>query len=831
MNATPGREAFDTELNGDEHVRAESAGFAIVGMAGRFPGADDVAAFWQRIKDGDDLVSRFAPEDSEDSFTDEERARPDYVSAKPMLAGVEDFDARFFGMYAREAELTDPQARILLELAWQALEDAGCDPRRYPGAIGVWAGCSFPTYFIHNVLADRATAEAFTSSFQVGMYPHLMGAITDTLATRIAYKLDLRGPAITVHTACSTSLTAVAEACEGLARGHCDVALAGGVSITFPQRRGYFAQDGGMTSPDGTCRPFDADANGTVFGHGAGLVVLKRLEDAIADRDRIHAVVLGAGLNNDGADKVAFTAPSVGGQAEAIRLAHASACVDPADIGYVECHGTATPLGDPIEFQGLAEAFGQGLPAASCALGSAKANLGHLDAAAGVVGLIKAALMVRDGVIPPLRNHRRVNPAIALDDTPFHFPTTSMPWPNDGRRRMAGVSSFGVGGTNVHVVLEEPPQQDVVAAAAPVRAAVIPLSAGSVAQLGAQRAALAAHLEANPGCALADVAFTLQEGRAAFAHRFAIAARTHEEAVAALRDPERLPGAATKDAPPVVFLFPGQGAQHPAMARGLYKSEPVFAHWIERGLDILDGAVASDVRRFLLDEPAAGGAVASLGETAIAQPALFLTEYALAALWQARGVTPAAMVGHSVGEFAAAAFADVLSFEDALGLIAARGRLMQAAPRGAMLSVREGAARLRGLLVDGVDIAADNGPRLSVLAGPDAAIAMMEAVLAGEKIASKRLQTSHAFHSAMMDGVVDAIREAADGLVFAAPTIPIVSSVTGRWLGEETPWTADYVARHCRETVAFAPALRTCAAGIAGRLGPGGRGAKLELRP
>ncbi len=801
-------------------------GFAIVGMAARLPGAPDVATFWRRVQTGDDLITRFGPDEAADAFTADERARPDYVCAKAVLDGVEDFDARHFGMYAREAELTDPQARVFLEICWEALEDAGCDPARTDGAIGVWAGCSLSTYFLHHVLADRATTEAFTSNYQVGMYPHLMGALTDTLATRVAYKLDLRGPAITVHTACSTSLTAVAQACESLSSGVTDVALAGGVSITFPQHRGYFAQDGGMASPDGTCRPFDAAANGTVFGHGAGVVVLKRLSDAVADRDQIYAVVTGWGLNNDGSDKISFTAPSAAGQAEAIRLAHASAGVHPSAVGYVECHGTATPMGDPIEFHGLLEAFGSDVAAGTCALGSAKGNLGHLDAAAGVVGLIKAALSVRDGIIPPLAHYASPNPGLVLEGSPFTIPTSLTRWPEDGRRRLAGVSAFGVGGTNVHVLVEEPPiappdEQDGVGDAV----MLLTLSAASAAQVERQRQELADHLQANPGLPLADVAFTLQSGRRTFAHRWSAPARTAAQAIAALRDVAVQPRKAADPTPPVVFLFPGQGAQVPGMGASLYAAEPEYAAWIDRGLDLLPSGQRSRLRT-LLCEPCTNRdkAAGALNQTALAQPALFLTEYALARLWQSRGLVPAAMVGHSVGEFAAAAIAGIISFDDALRLVAVRGQLMQTAAPGAMLSVRAGAGEVTPLLGDGVDIAAINAPKLCTLAGPFEAIGSMEAALAKAGIASRRLHTSHAFHSAMMDGIVEAMRAEAGSMAFANPQIPLVSTVTAQWIGPDAPWNADYAARHCRQCVDFAGAL-TVAAGEAPpvllEIGPG----------
>ncbi|MCF3935173.1 amino acid adenylation domain-containing protein [Acuticoccus sp. M5D2P5] len=789
------------------HERAEP--IAIVGMAGRFPGAADVATFWRRLKAGDDLITRFTPDVLEDDPA--QRVGNGYVPARAVIDGIEAFDAEFFGMYPREAAITDPQARLLMEVAWEALEDAGLVPARFGGAVGIFAGCSLSTYFLHHILQDRATLENCTTHYHTLEAPTLLGAITDTLATRIAYKLDLRGPALTVHTACSTSLTAVALACESLASGASDAALAGGVSVTFPQYRGYVAQSGGMVSTDGVCRPFDAAANGTVFGHGAGIVVLKRLADAIAAGDRVHAVIRGCGINNDGSDKVAFTAPSVGGQAEAIALAHVRAGIDPADIGYIECHGTATPLGDPIEFRGLLDAFGETGTIGRCALGSAKANVGHLDAASGVTGLIKCALAVSEGAIPPMAHFERANPAIDLDASPFFVPTTLQPFPERAGPRLAGVSSFGVGGTNVHVVVEAAPVGEATDRTDDGRAAILPLSARSADQVDTMRAALAERL-ADPAVSLTDIAHTLACGRTTFPVRFAAAARTRDAAIAALRDPAQTPRKAA-DATRVVFLFPGQGSQYPGMGSGLYRSEPVYREAIEAGLAVLDTETATALRALLDADPADDEAAQSLAATHHAQPALFLTSYALGKLWLSRGIVPSAMAGHSVGEFAAAALSGILPFETALRLVAARGRLMSKVERGAMLSVRAPMERIEPFLTDHVDVAARNATDLVVLAGPFDAIEAMEAALTTADIAAKRLQTSHAFHSAMMDEVVGAMLAEADGITYAAPQIPMVSSVHGRWIDAADPWCAPYVADHCRATVAFADAVETLAEG------------------
>ena len=805
-----------SQADGASPAGIAPGGIAIVGMAARLPGAADVGAFWRNLCQGVDSITHFAADEVEDSFAPEVRASPDYVRARPLLDDVDQFDAGFFGMQAREAALTDPQHRVFLEICWEALEDAACDPARFDGAVGVFAGASMPTYFLQNVLADRGVIERFTSGYQVTEYPMLLGALPDVLATRVAYKLDLRGPAMTVQSACSTSLLAVAQACKSLLMYESDMALAGGVSITFPQKRGYIHQEGGMVSPDGRCRPFDADAAGTVFGSGAAVLALKRVEDAVAAGDRIYAVIRGHAVNNDGAGKVGFTAPGVDGQAAVVAAAQAVAGVQPGEVGFVECHGTATPLGDPIEVAGLQQAFGEVVEKRVCALGSAKSNVGHLDCAAGAAGLIKAALAVRSGIIPPTLHFRAPNPRIDFSAGPFFVNAAPIAWPLQGRR-VAGVSALGVGGTNVHVVLEEPPVLPQPANARPRQ--VLVLSARSTAALETARRRLAAHLRAQPDLKLADVAWTLQTGRREFAHRSAVVAGDALDAAEKLSAP-RVASTQAAGAPKVAFMFPGQGAQYPGMGRDLYAHEPCFRNQVDACARILRPLIGQDIRDLLYEEVAEGSENPLL-ETAVAQPAIFVTEYALARMWMAQGVQPDAMVGHSIGEFVAATLAGVLGLENALALIAVRGRVMGALPRGAMLAVRLPEERLQPLLGDDLDLAAVNGPSLCVAAGPVPAVEALQVELERQGVMARLLHTSHAFHSRMMEPAVDALARELAGMALQAPSLPFVSTVTGRWISAVEATSPAYWANHCRAPVRFGAAVTVLGASALIEVGPG----------
>jgi phthiocerol/phenolphthiocerol synthesis type-I polyketide synthase E len=778
---------------------------AIVGLAGRFPGASDLDEFWRNIRGGVESLETFSDADLDAAGVDVRlRSSAGYVRKGTVLEGADLFDAGFFGVSPREAQVLDPQQRIFLECAWEALEHAGHAAGSTSHAVGVYAGASMNTYLLTQILRDPALIAA------AGGYQLMLGNDKDFLCTRVSYKLDLRGPSITIQTACSTSLVAVTLACRALARGECDIALAGGVSLSFPQRAGYLYQEGMILSPDAHCRPFDVRAAGTRAGAGCGIVVLKRLSDALADRDTIHAVIRGAAINNDGAGKAGYTAPSVDGQVEAIATAQALAGVDPRDITYVEAHGTGTPLGDPIEIAALTQVFrASTADIGFCRLGSLKANLGHLDAAAGVAGLIKTVLALKHAELPPLVNFTVPNAQLELDSSPFMASASAGTWDSGGRPRRAAVSSFGIGGTNAHLVLEEGPKA---VAAPPLRDAhLLLLSAKTPAALESMTANLARHLSFNTGTPLQDVEWTLQVGRRAFAHRRALVVRDAVSAADAFSQPQRPPvftGTHEGGARPVAFLFSGQGSQYAGMGASLYAGEPVYRDAVDRCAATLEPHLGLDIRRVLL-----GGADGALiNETRLAQPALFVTEYSLAQLWMSWGVQPSAMLGHSIGELVAAHLAGVMSLQDALVVVAARGRLMQALPPGSMAAVHLPAAELKSRLADGVEIAAINAPGLCTISGPGDALAIVLKRLQDSGVDSRALHTSHAFHSSMMDPALAPFTRLLEGIALSAPTVPYISNVTGTWITPQQATSPAYYADHLRRAVSFELGVRMLAA-------------------
>jgi phthiocerol/phenolphthiocerol synthesis type-I polyketide synthase E len=781
-------------------------GIAVIGMAGKFPGAPNLAAYWENLRAGVESITHFT--ESEIEAPPSISQSPQYVRARGIMAGVDLFDADFFGTNPREAEYTDPQHRLLLETAWEALEDAGCDPERFAGSIGVFAGCSLNSYLLHNLASNPEFLAEFLSSQQMGAHPSLLGNDKDFLVTRISYKLNLRGPSVAVQSACSTSLVAVCQACQSLLNFQCDIALAGGVSVTFPQKRGYLHEEGGIVSNDGRCRPFDAAAEGTVFGDGVGLVTLKRADEALRDGDPIHAVIRGFAVNNDGSAKVSYMAPSVDGQAEAIAAAHALAGIDVSTIRYVEAHGTGTSLGDPIEVAALTKAFRAGTAERQfCALGSVKGNVGHLEAAAGVAGLIKAILVLKHGEIPPTLHFSQPNPRIDFAGSPFRVNSVLQSWPVSHIPRRAGVSSFGVGGTNAHVVLEEAPP---VTIAREQQTQLLVLSAKTASALDEATNRLVQYFRLHPDLSMGDVAYTLQTGRRAFRHRRVCISRTAEEAVELLtskKPPKVLSSDTGGRKGSVAFLFPGQGAQQVDMGRELYETQPVFRAQVDLCCELLAPELGLDLRQILY--PAEVGkkeAQERLMQTSLTQPALFVVEYAWAQLWLSLGVHPRVMVGHSLGEYVAATLAGIFTLEDALHLLAVRGRLIQTMPAGTMLAVVLPEEEVVPLLADGLSLAAVNGPKLCVVSGPDDAVGALRKRLSAQGTSSRELKTSHAFHSAMMDPILAEFGAEVSRVPRHPPRIPIVSSLYGR-PGTDDEWTdPGYWSAQLRHTVRFADA-------------------------
>lgn len=773
---------------------------AIIGMAGRFPGALTVEAFWNLLEEGREGIRFFRPDELDPAIPAALRADPAYVAARGVLQSVADFDAAFFGISPLEAELMDPQQRVFLELCWQCMERAGHVPGQTATPVGVFAGMNNATYFQRHVSAHPDKVQ------RLGEFQVMLANEKDYIATRTANRLDLTGPAVSVHTACSTSLVAIGQAVDSLRSGQCGMALAGGASITCPPDSGYLYQEGAMLSPDGHTRTFDAQAQGTVFSDGAAVVLLKPLSAALADGDTIHALIRSVAINNDGGGKASFTAPSVDGQSAVVAAALAAAGVAPEDISYVEAHGTATPLGDPVEVEALARAFGQSTARKQfCRIGSAKSHIGHTVIAAGAAGVIKTALALQHERLPATLHFTAPNPKLALEQTPFVVNDTLTPWPRAAKPRLAGVSSFGVGGTNAHAILEEAPLR---APGSPAQGPfILRLSARSEGALAASAAQLADHLATQPDTPLGDCAYTLRVGRKTFAQRLTVVADDVADAIQSLRDPQA-PLHAQRKAPaappPIALLFPGQGAQYAGMGSGLYDALPEFRDALDAALAAFAPHTAFDLKALLF-----GGDAAALQPTAVTQPATFCVEYALSQWWLQRGLQPSVLIGHSVGEFVAAVLAGVFSLEDAAALVSLRGQLMQAQPPGAMLSVRLSVGALQPYLTDDLDLAGENGPQASVVAGSFEAIGLLQARLDADGLVSRPLQTSHAFHSAMMDAAVAPFEAAVRAVPRSAPQRTIVSTRTGQALSAAQAADPVYWARHLRETVRFSSAVQT----------------------
>jgi acyl transferase domain-containing protein/SAM-dependent methyltransferase len=790
--------------NGETNVSLEP--IAIIGMAGRFPGARNIDEFWRNLCDGVESVSFFTDEELLAEGLDAGLlSDPNYVNANAVLDDVEMFDASFFGFTPREAEITDPQHRLFLECALEVLESAGHEPGSYKGRIGVYAGAGLSTYLLNNLGPNRELIRS-VSDFQI-----LMGNNKDYVPTRVSYKLNLKGPSVNINTACSTSLVAVHIACQSLLDYHCDMALAGGVGIQVPQKQGYLYQEGGIASPDGHCRAFDARAQGTVNGSGVGIVLLKRLDDALADGDRIRAIIKGSAINNDGSAKVGYTAPSVEGQAEVIAEAQAAAGIEPDTINYIEAHGTGTALGDPIEIAALTRAFrARTQKKGFCAIGSVKTNFGHLDEAAGVAGLIKTVLALEHKKIPPSLHFEQPNPKVDFANSPFVVNTRLSEWKTNGNPRRAGVSSFGIGGTNAHVVLEEAPEIPPSGKSRSFQLVV--LSAKTPSALETATAGLAKHLRRRPDLNLADVAYTLSKGRKAFSYRKLVVCRDTREAARALEsnDPKQVYDSLQEpEQSPITFMFSGQGTQYVNMGLDLYQSEATFRDQIDICSEILRPHLGFDLRHLLYPaEKQTNEATLRLKQTASTQPALFVIEYALAKLWMAWGVHPFAMIGHSIGEYVAACLAGVFSLEDALALVAARGQLMQQLPGGAMLAVPLPESEVQPYLGNKLSLAAINGSSLCVVSGPDDAVTRLKDLLAERAVECRQLETSHAFHSEMMAPLLQPFTERVRKVSLKPPQIKYLSNLTGTWIKASEATDPHYWGRHARQTVRFAEGLQ-----------------------
>jgi amino acid adenylation domain-containing protein len=774
---------------------------AIIGMAGRFPGAKTIDELWDVLRNGIETTSFFSQEELDSSIPDETKNDPDYVRARGIIEDTELFDPLFFGINPRLAEVMDPQQRIFLEISRDVLEKSGYLPAVYDGLIGVFAGSGNNSYYQHNVSGNSALIS------QIGAFQVMTVNEKDYISSRTAYELNLKGPAVSVFSACSTSLLAVSQAVESLRKNQCDLAIAGGASVTSPLKSGHIYQEGAMLSKDGHCRSFDESSTGTVFSDGAGVVLLKTLSAAKQDGDTIYGIIKGTGVNNDGSNKGSFTAPSTDGQAAAIAMAISDADIDPSTLSYIEAHGTGTPLGDPIEIEGLRQAFGEQSKQQYCAIGSIKSNMGHMTAAAGVAGLIKTTLALYHKEIPPSINFDRPNPNIDFASSPFYVNDQLKPW-DTGSVRRAGISSFGVGGTNVHVVMEEYDHPEKVNENPGRTKQLISWSAKSPESLQNYREELKKYAIANPDLNLADVAATLQTTREDFNYRSFIVTdssqdllNTLEQTPPAAQQLKRLPGE-------TVFLFPGQGAQYLNMGAELYQQEQVFRTAIDECAEILTAYLDKDIRQVIYTE-SSPETEAAISNTKYTQPALFVISYALAKLWISWGIEPSILCGHSIGEYVAAHLAGVFSLEDGLKLIATRGDLVSNLPGGSMLSVRAPYEIIQKILPAALSVAAVNSPRLCVIAGRDEDIAAFQHELDAKQILHKKLLTSHAFHSWMMDPVLDKFAEVVAQITLNRPQKPIVSTVTGDFMTDAEACDPAYWTNHLRKTVLFSPAIDT----------------------
>lgn len=797
---------------------------AVIGMAGRFPGAESVSEFWDNLREGRESIVTLSEDDLRaEGVSEKAIGNHSYVRRSGLMKGIDEFDAEFFGFTPQSARTMDPQHRLFLQESYHALEDAGYTPPDIEGSVGVFAASTTSGYLLNNLMSLYNPDQLIGEGITFDMVNLSMQNDKDYLATRVAYQFNLRGPALSVQTACSSSLVAVHLACQSILNGESDMALAGAVSLRIPHHVGYWHDPGSMVSATGHCRPFDVRSDGTIFSSGVGVVVLKPLQDALEHGDRIHAVIRGSAVNNDGATKMTYAAPTVTGQADVIAEAHAIAEVDASEISYVETHGTGTPLGDPIEIEGLRQAFeiSEEERTGPCYLGSVKSNIGHLESAAGIAALIKTILCLKHQAIPATLHYTSPNPELHLDRGPFAIRNAYGPWESDGVRR-AGVSAFGVGGTNAHVIVEEAPPVPVGATVAGPQ--VMLLSARSTEGLQLARTELAAELSRDGADSLVDVAYTLEQ-RTPQNHRLAAVVSDRENAVKVLGTDEHdnvIVGESvvSKSKDRVVFLFPGQGAQHVGMAKDLYESEPVFAEHFDACAEGFGEELGIDLRAEIFT-----GTAQNLERTDRTQPALFAVQYALAKLVESYGIRPAAMAGHSIGEYAAATIAGVFDLPTAIKVVSMRARLMHTAPRGVMVAVTLGPDAIAQYLSDDVDLATVNDPGGCVVAGTDEGIRAFQARLAEAGITARRVRTSHAFHSRLMEPVLPEFTGFLGRQTLREPQIPLLSNLTGSWLAPSEATNPATWARQIRATVRFADELGVLLADpdrVFIEVGPGG---------
>jgi amino acid adenylation domain-containing protein len=788
----------------DINNKTNSADIAVIGMAGRFPGSDSIEELWENLRDGKETISFFTKEELDSSLPESLRKDPLYIGARGLLPSAKNFDASFFGLNPQLAAAMDPQIRMFLEISWEALEQSGHLPKHYKGNIGVYSGSEINTYYENNIFNNKELKS------QIGDLLIYTVNGKDFIAPRTSYHLNLKGPSVSVHSACSTSLLAVAEAVKAIRAGMCDIALAGGSSVTAPIYSGHLYDDGFVKSPDGRTRPFEASGKGTVFSDGAGVVVLKRLEEAEKDGDIIYGVIKGVGVNNDGGDKGSFMAPSAKGQAGAIISAFNDAQILPSTISYTEAHGTATPIGDPIEIEGLKIAYGKQEKNGYCALGSIKSNMGHTTAAAGVAGLIKVLLSMRHKQIPPMVGFNTPNPNIDFENSPFYINNKLIDWEADGKRR-AGVSSFGIGSTNVHVIVEEYDVEPVPSSTGrPLQ--LLMWSAKSQNSLLGYENALGNFIDTSKNIALADIAYSLNVTRDDFNHRsFVVADSTNDAAEKLLS----LKAKSTKSSilkivpTEMGFLFPGQGAQYLQMGKTLYDNEKVYRDAVDKCAELLMEDLDLDIRNVIYPETNSSDAEELLKNTRLTQPSLFVTEYALSQLWMSWGIKPTFLCGHSIGEFAAAHLAGIMNLKDALHIVAVRGRLISELPGGSMLAVRVPAEKLYELLPDTLSVAAINSNQFCVVSGTKENIASFNQELDSQDIPNKMLLTSHAFHSSMMDPILDSFKNELEKIKLNIPRLPIISTVSGTWLTDTEATSPNYWVNHLKNTVRFADAMDT----------------------